>query len=321
MDVSAFRRKLLAWYARHKRDLPWRRTADPYRIWISEIMLQQTRVAAVVPYYERFLVRFPAIQSLAEAPEQDLLAAWAGLGYYTRVRNIQKAARQMNGSGFPREYESIRRLAGVGDYTAAAVASIAFNLPHAVLDGNVLRVLARVTDDSSDIGSLSTRRRLQSVADEFLDPREPASYNQAIMELGATVCVPKSPQCSMCPVAALCSARQKGTQNQLPIKLRRKEPIKISRTLLYIERAGKFLVYQRAGFRELPEPEHVPSAVVKEDLGQFRHSITHRNYTFTVARASIPARARFGEWVAIAAPASPPLSTTARKALHLVQAK
>src|ERR1700683_3308126 len=154
LHLSEIRRRLLAWYRKHKRDLPWRRTEDPYRIWISEIMLQQTRVAAVLPYYARFLARFPDVEALASAAEQDLLAAWAGLGYYSRARNLQKAARGIVGlPRFPADYFALRGLPGVGDYTAAAVASIAFGIPHAVLDGNVLRVLSRLVAERGDIKS------------------------------------------------------------------------------------------------------------------------------------------------------------------------
>jgi A/G-specific adenine glycosylase len=199
VSVSRFRRELLEWYRRGQRDLPWRRTKDPYAIWISEIMLQQTRVAAVIPYYERFLTAYPNFGALAAAPEAELLGMWAGLGYYSRARNVQKAARQMvELGGFPRDYEAIRGLAGIGDYTAAAVASIAFDLPHAVLDGNVMRVLARVGNDGSDIGSIGTRKRLQAEAQRLLDGRHAGEFNQALMELGATVCVPKQPVCGNC---------------------------------------------------------------------------------------------------------------------------
>src|ERR1700690_4253511 len=161
-DVAAIRRSLLLWYRKHKRDLPWRHTSDPYRIWISEIMLQQTRVAAVIPYYERFLALFPDALALGSAPEQELLAAWAGLGYYSRARNLQKAARAiLEFPSFPRDYAALRALPGVGDYTAAAVASIAFGMPHAVLDGNVMRVLARLGNDPSDISAAPVRARLR----------------------------------------------------------------------------------------------------------------------------------------------------------------
>src|ERR1700730_6088122 len=165
VDVVGIRHRVLHWYRMHKRDLPWRRTRDPYRVWISEIMLQQTRVAAVIPYYERFLLRFPDLDALASAPEQELLVAWAGLGYYSRARNLQKAARKIQELGaFPCDYPCLRSLPAVGDYTAAAIASIAFDLRHAVLDGNVVRVLSRFTAERGDIASASTRGRLAQIA-------------------------------------------------------------------------------------------------------------------------------------------------------------
>ncbi|HWB95145.1 MAG TPA: A/G-specific adenine glycosylase, partial [Bryobacteraceae bacterium] len=210
--AKSFAAALLAWYARSHRDLPWRRTRDPYRIWISEIMLQQTRAQAVIPYYEKFLDRFPTVEALAEAPEHDVLAAWSGLGYYSRARNLQKAAVAITAAGgFPREYEELRRLPGIGPYTAAAIASIAFGLPHAVLDGNVMRVVARLENDPADIASPKTRARFQQRAQELLDPREAGHFNQAIMELGATLCLPRAPQCLLCPVAGECRALAAGT--------------------------------------------------------------------------------------------------------------
>src|SRR5215469_2782403 len=158
-------KRLVEWYRRGHRDLPWRATSDPYRIWISEIMLQQTRAQAVIPYYERFLKRFPTVEALAAAAEPDVLAAWSGLGYYSRARNLRRAAQQITADGgFPRDYEGLRALPGIGDYTAAAIASIAFTLPHAVLDGNVMRVVARMENDASDIGAARTRERFRGIA-------------------------------------------------------------------------------------------------------------------------------------------------------------
>ena len=179
---------LTEWYRHGHRALPWRATSDPYRIWVSEIMLQQTRAQAAIPYYERFLARFPAVEVLAAASEDEVLSLWAGLGYYTRARNLRRAAREIvTAGGFPRDYEAIRALPGVGDYTAAAIASIAFGLPYAVIDGNVLRVVARLENDASDIGSPRTRARFREAAQEWLDRRDPGRFNQAMMELGATV--------------------------------------------------------------------------------------------------------------------------------------
>ena len=194
----------------HQRDLPWRRTRDPYAIWISEIMLQQTRVAAVIPYYERFLKRFPRVEDLAQASETEVLSLWSGLGYYSRARNLQKAARQIvEAGGFPRDYASIRELAGVGDYTAAAVASIAFGLPHAAVDGNVRRVVMRLAGDAAaDVGAIAT---------QLLDRRDPGRWNQAVMELGATVCLPREPLCAGMPcIGRMPSSAAAASRRELP---------------------------------------------------------------------------------------------------------
>ncbi len=290
-------------------------------------MLQQTRVAAVIPYYERFLQRFPDPKTLADAPEAELLSAWAGLGYYSRARNLQKAARQINGA-FPAGYEQIRELAGVGDYTAAAVASIAFQLPHAVLDGNVARVLARVTAEGGDISAAPVRRRLQGTADTLLDVKHPGDFNQAIMELGATVCLPRDPQCLLCPLAEFCAAKQQNRQNELPVKLRRKEIVKVLRTLLLVERNGRILMWQRpvdsdklAGFWELPEPELLPQAVLGETMGEFRHSITNHSYVFRVTEARTGKVPRQFRWVSAGELRRLPFSTTVKKAFHLAASK
>ncbi len=189
LNHSAIRRALARWFQREQRDLPWRRTRDPYAIWISEIMLQQTRVAAVIPYYERFLARFPDFHALAAAEETDVLTHWAGLGYYSRARNLQKAAKQMVDLGtFPRQHESILALAGIGAYTAGAVASIAFGLPHPAIDGNVRRVVIRLAG-SADIS-------IEEEAAALIDTKDPGRHNQAMMELGALICIPREPRCS-----------------------------------------------------------------------------------------------------------------------------
>jgi len=317
---------LLSWYRRAQRDLPWRRTSDPYRIWISEIMLQQTRAAAVIPYYERFLEKYPTVAALAAAPEEEVLALWAGLGYYSRARNLRLAARQIAGAGgFPRTAGELRALPGVGDYTAAAIASIAFGEPCVVVDGNVLRVVARVGNDAADIGSAHTRERFRQAAQEWLDPRRPGLFNQALMELGATVCLPRNPLCLLCPVRDLCAGRAAGTAAQLPVKLRRSEPVRIAAALLVIRHAGRVLLRRRAeserrmaGFWDLPSPEDLPSSRTKRRLGEVRHTITHHHYTFTVWEAVV-GRVEGNDyaWFDAQGCAGIPLSTTARKALKL----
>lgn len=326
--LASIRRRLLSWYHEHKRDLPWRRTRDPYQVWISEIMLQQTRVAAVIPYYEGFLDRFPDVHALAAAPEQELLAAWAGLGYYSRARNLQKAAQKIQETGgFPRDYASLRSLPGVGDYTAAAIASIAFELKHAVLDGNVIRVLSRFTGEAGSVDSIPVRNRLREVAERMLDPRRAGEFNQALMELGATVCRPKQPQCLICPLADQCVARQLGKQTELPLKLGRPSAVRVDKQLLVIERAGRILIWQRpgdhrrlAGFWELPEPGQLPGARVGARIGRFRHTIVNTNFRFDVFQASVVLVPKGFRWLAKKRTHEIPLSTTAKKALACLNA-
>ena len=321
---------LLAWYARAHRDLPWRRTTDPYRIWVSEIMLQQTRAAAVVPYYHRFLERFPTVEALAAAAEPEVLALWSGLGYYARARNLLRAARRIAGRGqFPRRYDELREMPGVGDYTAAAVASIAFGEPRAVVDGNVLRVVARVENDAGDIGSAKTRKRFRSVAEGWLDRRQPGAFNQALMELGATVCLPRHPLCPGCPLGPLCRVRREGTADQLPVKLKATRTERIAAVLLVIQRGRRVLLRRRPaaagrmpGFWDLPAPEHVPGARAGADFGTFRHTVTHHRYTFTVKAAHPPKRLPAGSmfrWLEPRASGRIPLSTAAKKALRLAK--
>lgn len=321
-------RLLVDWYTRAHRDLPWRRSRDPYRIWISEIMLQQTRAAAVVPYYERFLERFPNVESLAAAPEPQVLALWSGLGYYSRARNLLRAARAVVDAGaFPRDSESLRRLPGVGDYTAAAIASIAFGEARAVLDGNVLRVVARVANDASDISASATRERFRAIAQRWLGDHDPASFNQALMELGATVCLPRNPQCGECPAARCCEARRRGTAAQLPVKLRRQQAVCLEDVLLVIRSRGRVLLRERgpharrmAGFWDLPAAGDLPQARITAEIGEFRHTITHHHYRFTVVGASIrlPLSGRPPlRWFSHQELVDIPLSTTARKGLRL----
>jgi len=322
----SIRRRILTWYRQNKRDLPWRSTRDPYRIWVSEVMLQQTRVAAVIPYYHRFLERFPDVEALRSAEEHELLAAWAGLGYYSRARNLQKAAGKIAELGqFPKDYPTLRALPGVGDYTAAAVASIAFDLPHAVLDGNVIRVLSRLTGESGNVDSTSVRARLRAVVDAAIDPHHPGEFNQGLMELGATVCLPKQPQCLVCPLARDCRARESGRQNELPLKSARPGAIDIQKQLLVIEKAGKILAWKRpadsrrlAGFWELPEPAQLPRARIETQIARFRHTIVNTNFFFDVFRASLERAPAVFQWLAKDQLREFPLSTSAKKALASV---
>jgi A/G-specific adenine glycosylase len=230
-NARKFRRKLLAWFSAGKRDLPWRKTKDPYRIWLSEIMLQQTRVAAVVPYYLRFLARFPNLPALARARTDVVLRFWAGLGYYGRARNLHRAAKEIlarHGGRFPRSYEAALSLPGIGRYTAAAVLSIAYGAPLAVLDGNVARVLARLGAVRGNLRKPATWKRLDQAAHNLLARQAPGDWNQAMMELGATVCTPKSPRCSECPVSHWCLARQLGMVEKIPAARPKPKPVQIT---------------------------------------------------------------------------------------------
>jgi A/G-specific adenine glycosylase len=235
--LSRFRSKLLFWFAQSQRDLPWRRTKDPYRIWLSEIMLQQTRVAAVIPYYERFLEHFPNVRALAEAPEEEVLRQWAGLGYYSRARNLQKAAQKIvkeHDSRFPEDAAKALDLPGVGRYTAPAILSIAYGRKLAVLDGNVARVLARLDAIRGNLRTGNGWKKLQRTADRLLAPRAPGDWNQAMMELGATVCTPRSPQCLLCPVTQFCQARKLGLSEVIPAKRNKRANVEVSLAALVL---------------------------------------------------------------------------------------
>ena len=221
-QLSQITEPLLAWYEKNARVLPWRENTDAYRVWVSEIMLQQTRVDTVIPYYERFLRRFPDVAALAAAPEQELLKMWEGLGYYSRVRNMQKAAQQIcekyNGI-FPDEYEQLLSLPGIGAYTAGAVASIAWNKPYAAVDGNVLRVVTRLTADSREISDTKFKNEITAALQEIYPVDKCGIFTQSLMELGAVVCMPNgTPRCTECPLQSLCSACAAGTQPAYPVK-------------------------------------------------------------------------------------------------------
>jgi A/G-specific adenine glycosylase len=267
-QLKEFRGALLAWFAQFHRDLPWRRSRDPYRIWISEIMLQQTRVAAVIPYYERFLARFPNVQALAAAPEEEVLRVWSGLGYYSRARNLQQAAKQIvakHGGEFPRTKAEVLELSGIGEYTAPAILSIALGEKLAVLDGNVARVLARLDAVRDDLRGPGRWRELQERADELLDCEAPGDWNEAMMELGATLCAPRAPQCLLCPVQRFCNAQKLGLADEIPLKRAKRAAVVIRlAAAVFLDSKGKSLL--------LPPPtaangnkadDHVPSLVAK----------------------------------------------------------
>lgn len=255
-------RALLSWYKENKRDLPWRHTKDPYCIWISEIMLQQTRVEAVKPYYTRFLEACPDVRALAEIPEEKLMKLWEGLGYYSRARNLQRAAKtvmEQHGGEMPRTYEGLRALSGIGDYTAGAVASIAYGLPVPAVDGNVLRVLSRVSGSYRDISLQETKNELREKLLEVIPSDAAGDFTQALIELGATVCVPNGKaRCEACPLSSVCVAKEKGLLDELPVKGAKKPRRIEERTVLLIRDGDRTALSKRpdkgllAGLYELP---------------------------------------------------------------------
>ena len=312
---KAFRDDLVAWYEQGKRDMPWRRTDDPYRIWLSEVMLQQTRVDQAQPYYERFTAAFPTVEALAAADLDTVLRLWEGLGYYSRARNLHKAARIVVDTfegRFPDTYDAIRTLPGVGTYTAAAVLSIAFGLPHAVLDGNVIRVLTRAFVIEDEVNQSGTRKQLQALADALLDPSRPGDFNQAMMELGATLCTPKTPRCPRCPLRSVCGAFAAGTPEAFPVK-KKKAPVPhydIAAGLIFDDK-GRLLIQRRpedkmlGGLWEFPGGKCEPGETLEEtcrrelreelgidveieDLfGKVAHAYTHFKITMYAFRCRI----------------------------------
>ena len=266
--IFSFRQKLLAWYDANKRDLPWRRSKNPYHIWVSEIMLQQTRVDTVIPYYERFLDWFPTVESLANAPEERLLKAWEGLGYYSRVRNMQTAAQQIMSEfegKFPSTYEGIASLKGIGPYTAGAISSIAFNLPQPAVDGNVMRVLARLFEVNHDIGNPSNRKIFQAMMEVLIDPDRPGDFNQALMDLGSDIEAPVNPRPEESPVKEFSAAYQHGTMDRYPIKAPKKKPIPIYLKALVVQNSqGQFLLEKNESEKLLAGFWHFPLIEVDE---------------------------------------------------------
>lgn len=295
---------LLRWYEAERRDLPWRRTRDPYAIWVSEIMLQQTRVDTVIPYYERFLARFPNAMALAEAPEDDVLAMWSGLGYYRRARLLHAGARAVADRGeVPRDREGLLEVPGIGRYTAGAVASIAFGEPVGLVDGNVARVLSRVfliDDDMRKAGM----RKAEALADEIVAKEDPGAWNQALMELGATLCTPVRPLCARCPIAASCRARAEGRQEELPVLAPKKKPEARRIQALVATRGDEVLLLRRKRdllFGGLWEPPCLEGTLAaRKDLarrfgvknpkprGKVTHVLSHRKLTIDVAHGEAP---------------------------------
>lgn len=247
--IQAFRKALLDWYDKEKRDLPWRRTSDPYSIWVSEIMLQQTRVDTVIPYYHNFLDRFPDIAALAAAPEDAILKAWEGLGYYSRVKNMQKAAQQIvadYGGVFPEDPQEIAKLKGIGPYTAGAVSSIAFQIPEPAIDGNVMRVMSRLFEIDADIAKPASRKIFEAVVRELIDPERPGDFNQALMDLGSSICTPLNPQPEISPIREFNASYKNGTMHLYPVKTKAKRPVPMNLQGIILQNGEKqFLLEKR----------------------------------------------------------------------------
>jgi len=248
--ISMLRKSLLAWYASNPRELPWKNTFDPYKIWLSEIILQQTRVDQGLPYYRKFLDLFPCVQDLARAPEDVVLKAWEGLGYYSRARNLHFTAKvvseEFNGE-FPPNYKGLLNLKGIGPYTAAAISSFAFNLPHAVVDGNVYRVLSRLMGISTPIDTTSGKKTFQETADILLAPKQPSEWNQAIMNLGAMVCTPQNPQCEKCPWTNHCVAYKADAHSLFPVKEKKITRVDRNFHFLVLRLDKKIIIQKRDG--------------------------------------------------------------------------
>ena len=258
---------LLQWFKNNGRSLPWRETKDAYAIWLSEVILQQTRIVQGMSYWERFMAKWPTVNDLAAATENEVLKAWQGLGYYSRARNLHTAARQvMELGGFPQTFKELKTLKGVGDYTAAAIASIAFGEPVAVVDGNVYRVLSRYYGIETPIDSTEGKKEFQALAQSLLPVNEPADYNETIMDFGATQCTPNSPHCSACPLCETCVAFREQRINELPVKSKKVKQRERHFTYLYIEYEGKIAIHQRGagdiwqGLWEFPQEEYLTSS-------------------------------------------------------------
>ena len=319
---------LLAWYRSRERPMPWRGHPDPYAVWVSEIMLQQTQVETVRPYFARFLAAFPTVADLAAADDEPLLKAWEGLGYYTRARNLRKAAQRLvaeHGGALPRTAEGLRALPGIGDYTAAAVASICFGEPVPVVDGNVARVFARRNLLGGDFRKPAPRRALA----DWLSPHiaasgDPAAFNQAMMDLGAQVCTPRGPRCGVCPLRPGCRAAARGLQADFPAPPPAKAlPERTGTALILCDAQGRLLLAKHpgerllAGFWELPAPERLPFRVRARRVGTYRQTFTHFRLTLDVRAAkpladspTLPEGLRWAD-----DPAALPLTTATRKIL------
>ena len=338
MNRKNFTQTILSWYDQGHRDLPWRRTQDPYRIWISEIMLQQTRAETVVSYYERFLARYPTVQDLASAPEEELLKAWEGLGYYSRARSLQKAAKAIvsqYGGQLPADLNKLRALPGVGDYTAGAIASIAFGIPAAAVDGNVERVLCRWDAITDEVGTPAVRRQIAARAQALVPRDRPGAFANAMMEMGATMCTPKNPKCLLCPVREGCMGFAQGIAQELPRKAKKKAQRVENRAVLLVFCDNRVLIVKRqekllGGLFVFPDvlEESDPArlcqalealgirAAYDEKLGHARHVFTHLIWEMDVHAvvADEMTQVPGGQWVSRQELAALPLPTAVKAA-------
>lgn len=342
--LKKFQSCLLAWFRAHQRDLPWRNNRDPYRIWVAEIMLQQTRIAAVMPYYERFLTRFPNVESLAAAQQNEVLKLWSGLGYYSRARNLHLAAKKLvanHNGNFPRSLEAALELPGIGAYTAAAVLSIAYDVPLAVLDGNVARVLARIHAIRGDLRVPRIWRTLTETAGHLLACKSPSDWNQALMELGEVICTPKSPRCLVCPVEQSCQAYARGITNEIPAPRKKRPPVSIIIAAVILhDPQGRTLLIKDPGahddvlfsrmwqFPALQVTRHAKPELEKyfaetfaikelvlEELPAARHGVTFRNITLVPFLARVAKLPKVGRSriIALKNLAKVPISSATRK--------
>ncbi len=352
--LKKLRRTLQAWYDRHGRDLPWRQTHDPYRVWISEIMLQQTTVVAVIPYFERFLERFPTVHELAAAAEAEVLRYWEGLGYYSRARNIHKAARHVSltlGGEFPDLVDSLQELPGIGRYTAGAIRSFAFDLPAPIVEANTLRLYCRLLGFDGDPRGRDGQQQLWTFAEELVDKEQPGRFNQALMELGAVVCTPANPNCSECPITFACQACLTNRQHEIPRPAVRPEITPVTELSVVVRRGEQYLLYHRvpgerwAGLWDFPRfpcdeltrhPKRQPAWIehkLSQDLGvrvtvgelltEIRHSVTRYRITLRSFHAEhesgeIPASAGEYRWLTADEIHAQPLSVTGRKLAKLL---